>query len=196
MQLVKYAGRTICSSLSPKSNPKSVYSLLRSVAGSSFSSSSPPNVPNCSSPRESATVYAAYLRSHFSVSQTKTLHSRARDHISELRRATTCPAPLLYCWSSCGCLPPLLIHCHKPRQSCLCHASSSLWHGFSSSHFQSFLNFAFLSFHLEDIFYYYHPQDGKVSRLSSFLPAYFSHLLCNKAFSTHRTISPTPLSGV
>ena len=53
-------------------------------------SSSSPNFPNCSSPRESASVYAAYLRSHFSVSQPKTLRSRARGYLSELRR-TTCP---------------------------------------------------------------------------------------------------------
>ena len=46
--------------------------------------------PNCSSPRESASVYAAYLRSHFSISQPKTLCSRARDYLSELRR-DTCP---------------------------------------------------------------------------------------------------------
>ena len=50
-------------SLSPKSNPKSVHSLLHSIAGSPSSSSSSPNFPNCSSPRESASVYAAYLRS-------------------------------------------------------------------------------------------------------------------------------------
>ena len=59
------AWQTTCSSRSPRSNPKSVHSLLRSIAGSSSSSSSSPNFPNCSSPRESATVYAAYLRSHF-----------------------------------------------------------------------------------------------------------------------------------
>ena len=59
------AWQTTCFSLSPKSNPKSVHSLLRSIAGSPSSSSS----PNCSSPRESASVYAAYLRSHFSISQ-------------------------------------------------------------------------------------------------------------------------------
>ena len=49
-----------------------------------------PNFPNCSSPRESASVYAAYLRSHFSVSQPKALRSRAIVYLSELRRAT-CP---------------------------------------------------------------------------------------------------------
>ena len=82
--------RRHCSSLSPRSNPKFVYSLLRSIAGSSSSSSSSPNFPNCSSPRELASVYAAYLRSHFSVSQPKALRSRTRGYLTELRRAT-CP---------------------------------------------------------------------------------------------------------
>ena len=82
------AWQTTCSSLSPKSNSKSVHSLLRSIAGSSSSSSSSPNFPNCSSPRKSASVYATYLRCHFSVSQPKTLHSRARGYLSELHRAT------------------------------------------------------------------------------------------------------------
>ena len=82
------AWQTTCSSLSPKSNPKTVHSLLRSIAGSPYSSSSSPNFPNCSSPRKSASFYAAYLRSHFSVSQPKTLRSRARGYLSELRQAT------------------------------------------------------------------------------------------------------------
>ena len=64
-----------------------VHSLLRSIAGSPSSS---PNFPNCSSPRESASVYAAYLRSHFFVSQPKALRSRTRDYLTELCRAT-CP---------------------------------------------------------------------------------------------------------
>ena len=84
------AWQTTCSSLSPKLNPKTVHSLLRSIAGSFSSSFSSPNSPNCSSPRKSASVYAAYLRSHFSVSQPKTLRSRARGYLSELRRVT-CP---------------------------------------------------------------------------------------------------------
>ena len=84
------AWQTTCTSLSPKSNPKSVHSLLRSIAGSPSSSSSSPNFPNCSSPRELASVYAAYLRFHFSVSQPKALCSRARSYLFELHRAT-CP---------------------------------------------------------------------------------------------------------
>ena len=82
------AWQTTCSSLSPKANPKSVYSLLRSIAGSPSSSSFSPNFPNCSSPRQLASVFAAYLRSHFTVSQPKALCSRARGYPSELRRVT------------------------------------------------------------------------------------------------------------
>ena len=84
------AWQTTCSSLSPKSNPKFVHSLLRSIAGSPSSSSSSANFPNCSFLRELTSVYAAYLRFHFFVSQPKALHSRARGYLSELRRAT-CP---------------------------------------------------------------------------------------------------------
>ena len=87
------AWQTTCSSLSPKSNPKSVHSRLRSIAGSPSSSSSSPNSLNCSSPRESASVYAAYLGSHFSISQPKALRSRVRGYLTELRRATCSEEP-------------------------------------------------------------------------------------------------------
>ena len=196
------AWQTTCSSLSPKSNPKSVHSLLRSIAGSSSSS---PNFPNCTSPSESASVHAAYLRSHFFVSQPKTLRGRARGYLSKLRQATCSeesyssfcfpfsPAELLAVafklLSSTAAGPdkvayPILKH------------PSSLWYGFSSSHLQSFLDFAFLSFHLEDIFCYSYSQDGKTSRLSCFLPVYLSHLLRPKAFLKHHSISSTLLSGI
>ena len=74
--------QTTCSFLSPRSNPKSVHSLLHSIAGSPSSSSISPNCPNYSSPRESASVNAAYLKSHFSVPQPKALRSRARGYLS------------------------------------------------------------------------------------------------------------------
>ena len=65
-----------------------MHSLLCSIAGSPSSSSSSLNFPNCSSPRELASVYAAYLRSHFFVFQPKALRSRARGYLTELRLAT------------------------------------------------------------------------------------------------------------
>ena len=174
------AWQTTCSSFSPRSNPKSVHSLLRSIAGSPPSSSSSPNFPNCSSPRETASVYATYLRSHFSVSQPKTLRSRARGYLSELRRAT--------------CLE----ESHSPFSlaeflAAATNLSSSSATGPDKVAYPmlkhlprfgmdlSLLVFAFLSFHLKDIFHYSHTQDGKDSRLSCFLQVYLSHLLRIKA---------------
>ena len=93
------AWQTTCSSLSPKCNSKSVHSLLRSIAGSPSSSSFSLNFPNCSSPSESRSICAAYLRPHFSVSQPMALRSRARGYFSELRRAT-CPEESH--WSFCS----------------------------------------------------------------------------------------------
>ena len=58
------AWQEACSFLSPKS----VYSLLHSVAGSSFPSFSFSNFPDCSFPRTLVSVFSDYLRSHFSVS--------------------------------------------------------------------------------------------------------------------------------
>ena len=88
------AWQTTCSSLSPKSNPKSGYSLLRSVAGSSSSSCSP-NFPNCFSLRESASVFADYLTSLFSVFQPKaTFPSSAEPHtLRSLTRPSAPPSP-------------------------------------------------------------------------------------------------------
>ena len=182
------AWQTTCSSLLPRSNPKSVHSLLRSIADSPSSSSSSPNFPNCSSPRESASVYAAFLRSHFSVSQPKALRSRARGYLTKLRRATW---PQESHSSFCSPLSPaeFLVAASNLSSSTatgpdkvaypmLKHLPRS---GMDSLHLPSFLVFTFLSFHLEDIFYYSHSQDGKVSRLSCFLSAYLSHLLRIKA---------------
>ena len=80
------AWQVTCLFLSPKSNLNTAHSLLRFITDSPFSS---PNFPNCSSPRESALIYVAYLRSHFSVSQPKTLHSRARSYLSDGRKSTS-----------------------------------------------------------------------------------------------------------
>ena len=60
---------------------------LRELTSPSSSSSSP-KFSNCSSPRESASVFANYLRSRFFVSHSKSLRSRVRSCLSELHRAT------------------------------------------------------------------------------------------------------------
>ena len=183
------AWQTTCSSLSPKSNPKSVHSLLCSVAGSFSSSSSSPNFPNCSSPRESASVYVAYLRSFFFfLSQRLCIAEPEATFLSSAEprtlKSVTRPCALHSLQLNFSRLSPTFPRPLPLAQNCLSHAkaSSSLWHGFSSSHLQSFLNLTFLSFHLEDIFYYSHSQHGNASRLSCFLPAYLSHLLRLKAF--------------
>ena len=92
------AWQATCSSLSPKSNPKSVYSFLRFVAGFSSSSFFSLNFPNCFSPRELAWVFGDYLRSNFFVSQPKAPRSTAKAYLSVIRRAT-CPAEshLFFC---------------------------------------------------------------------------------------------------
>ena len=106
------AWQATCSSLSPRSNFKSVHSLLRYIAGFPFSSSSFPNFPNCSSPMESASVYATYLRSHFpcvaepvatslSSAEPRALRSLTRPFallsfpLNFLRLPPTSPCPLL-----------------------------------------------------------------------------------------------------
>ena len=91
------------------------------------------------------------LRSHFAISQSKVLLNRAIGYLSELPEAT-CPEKyhssfysLFHC-IFCGCHKPLFVHCHWPTPSRLSYdkSFSSLWHGFFSSRFQSFLVFAFL----------------------------------------------------
>ena len=117
------AWQMTCSFLSPKS----VYSLLRSVAGFSFSSH---NFPNCSSPKESGSIKADYLRSHFYVSQPKVLRNRVRGYLFELHRTTCFKSLTLFllslppCLISRVCHKPYLVHYHTPRQSCLTHAKT------------------------------------------------------------------------
>ena len=183
-------GQTICSFLSSKSNSKSVYSLIRSVAGFSFSSPSSHNFPNCSFSRKSASVFANYLRSHFSVSQPKVLRSGDRGYLSELRRAT-CPeeSHLSFCslfspgefltaasnlFSSTAIGPdkvfyPIPKHLPRSGMDCLLHIFNLSWsmHSFPSI-WKNLLLFPSTRW--------------EISRLPCFLPAYLSHLLRLKVF--------------
>ena len=178
------AWQATCTSLSPKS----VHSLLRSIAGSPSSS---PNFPNCFSPRESALVYAAYLRSHFSVSQPKAWRSRARGYLTELRRATCSvefhssfcspfsPAEFLAAASNLSSSTatgtnkvayPMLKHLPRSGMDFLLHIFNLSW---SSHTFPSiWKTSSIIPIH----------KMGETSRLSCFLPAYLSHLLRIKAF--------------
>ena len=92
------AWQETCSSLSPKTNRR----RLALPSHQKLTLKSPlfypwlffffiflfSNFPNCSSSRESASVFADYLRFHFYISQPKALHSRTRGYLSELRQAT------------------------------------------------------------------------------------------------------------
>ena len=147
--------------------------------------------PNYSSPKESASVYATYLKSHSSVSQPKALRSRARGYLFELRRATCLKESYLsFCspfslaeflaaasnlssFTATGpdkVAYPMLKHLPRSGMNFLVHI------------FNHSLSFTMLSFHQEDIFYHSHPQDGKTSRLSYFHRAYLSHFLHLKNF--------------
>ena len=153
-----------------------MYSLLRSVAGSSSSSFSSPNFLDFSQVvgKDRSRLPEIDHFDHFSVSQPTALHSSARGYFSKLRRATYPEESHLSPFS-----PPeflvavtnLFVHCQWPRQSCLFRAKapSLLRRGFSPAHFQCFLVFAFLSFHLEDIFHYSHTQDGKTGAMVQWL---------------------------
>ena len=175
--------------LSHPNQIRKLYTLLiRFIAGSPSSSSPSPNFPNYS-PRESASVYATYLKSHFSVSQPKTVRSTARGYLSELRRAT-CPEKS----HSSFCSPfspteflaaasnlsstatgsdkvacPMLKHLPRFGIDFLLHIFnlSLTLHSFPSIWTTSFI----IPIH----------KTGKPFD-SRFLPAYLSHLLCIKAF--------------
>ena len=161
-----------------------MHSFLRSIACFPSSSSSSPNFPNCSSPRESTSVYATYLRSHFSVSQPKALRSRAKGYLPLLSSAeprAPCSLTHPFCFpfspsefhaaasnpsSSIATGPdkvayPILKHLPRSGMDFL-HIFNLSW----SSHSFSFI--------WKTSLYYSHTQDGKASRLSCFLPAYLS----------------------
>ena len=183
------AWQTTYSFLSPRSSPKSVHPLLRSIAGSSSSS---PNFPNYSSLRDSASVYAAYLRSYLSVSQPKALRSRARGYLSELRRAT-CPEESHSSFCSSFTLAeflaaasnlspstatgpdkiayPMLKHLPHSGMDLLLHIFNLSW----SSH-------SFPSIWKTYCMIPIHKMGKPLDSPASFLPAYLSHLLRLKAF--------------
>ena len=77
------ARKTTCSSLSPKSYPKSTHSLFRSVTGSLSSSSSSPNFSNVPFPG-SRLWSSPITRDPTFLSQPKALRSKARGYLSEL----------------------------------------------------------------------------------------------------------------
>ena len=82
-----------CSSLSPKTRPSKVFSLLRSISGSpSPTTSDLPNFPNCYTPVDCANHLSSHLQSHFSTQTPKPFRSteKAQMNLSELHTATHC----------------------------------------------------------------------------------------------------------
>ena len=133
---------------------------------------------------------SAYLRSHFSISQSKALRSRARGYLSELRRATCsveshssfcspftlaeflAAASNLSSFTATGpdkVVYPMLKHLPRSGMDFLLHIFNLSW---SSHSFPSIWKTSSII---------PHTQDGKASRLSCFLPAYLSHLMRIKA---------------
>ena len=185
------AWQTTCSSLLPKSNPKTVYSLRCSIAGSPSSSSSSPNFPNCSSPRKSALVYATYLRSHFSVSQPKVLRSKARGCLSELRQAT-CPEESHSSFYSPFSPAEFLAAASNLSSSSTATGPDKVSYPMLKHLPRSGMDFSFTSSISSGLRIPFLPSGRHLllfpstrwttSRLSCFLPAHLSHLLRIKVF--------------
>ena len=182
------AWQTTCSSLSSKSNPQ-LYTLFFTLSLALF----PRVLPLLTSP--TVLLPGNRLRSLPITGDTTIPFLSQRPCVAEpeatfpssaeprSRRSLTRLSALLSPRMNFLRLPPTFPR-PLPLGQILSYAKapSSLWLGFSSPHLQSFLVFAFLSFHLEDIFYYFHTQDGNDPRLSCFLPAYLSYHLRIKAY--------------
>ena len=77
-----------CSSLSPKTRPSEVFSLLRSISGSpSPTTSDLPNFPNCHTPVDCANHLSSHLQSHFSTQTPKPFRSTEKAQMKHIRTA-------------------------------------------------------------------------------------------------------------
>ena len=77
-----------CSSLSPKTRPSEVFSLLRSISGfPSPTSSDLPNFPSCHTPVDYANHLSSHLQSHFSTQAPKLFRSTEKAQMNLIRNA-------------------------------------------------------------------------------------------------------------
>ena len=77
-----------CSSLSPKTRPSEVFSLLRSISGSpSPTTSDLPNFPNCHTPVDCANHLSSHLQFHFSTQTPKPFRSTEKAQMNLIRTA-------------------------------------------------------------------------------------------------------------
>ena len=77
-----------CSSLSPKTRPNEVFSLLCFISGSpSPNTSDLPNLPNCHTPVDCANHLSSHLQSHFSTQTPKAFRSTEKAQMNDIRTA-------------------------------------------------------------------------------------------------------------
>ena len=77
-----------CSSLSPKTRPSEVFSLLRSISGfPSPTTSDLPNFPNCHTLVDCANHLSSHLQSHFSTQTPKPFRSTEKAQMKQIRTA-------------------------------------------------------------------------------------------------------------
>ena len=77
-----------CSSLSPKTRPSEVFSLLRSISGSPFPTTCGlPNFPSCHIPVDCANHISSHLQSHFSTQTPKLFRSTEKAQMNHIRIA-------------------------------------------------------------------------------------------------------------
>ena len=77
-----------CSSLSPKTHPSEVFSLLCSISGSPSSTTSDlPNFPNCHTPVDCANHLSSHLLSHFSTQTPKPFETTEKAQMNLIRTA-------------------------------------------------------------------------------------------------------------
>ena len=77
-----------CSSLSPKTRPSEVFSLLRSISGSpSPTTSDLPNFSNCHTPVDCTNHLSSHLQSHFSTQTPKPFRSTEKAQMKQIRTA-------------------------------------------------------------------------------------------------------------
>ena len=77
-----------CSSLSPKTRPSEVFSLLCTISGSpSPTTSDLPNFPNCHTPVDCANHLSSHLQSHFSTQTPKPFRSTEKAQMNHIRTA-------------------------------------------------------------------------------------------------------------
>ena len=150
-----------CSSLSPKTRPSAVFSLLRSITGNPTSPGDLPDFPGTITPIDCANRLSSYMQGHFSSPTPKHARHEERGYLNKLRSSqcsstsshdTFCSpfsqhelsSALSQLSSSTACGPdkvsyPLLTHLPQAGKDLLLHIFNLSWstHSFPSAWKQS-----------------------------------------------------------